>query len=334
MEYTKKQHYVPQFYLKRFCLIEDKLNIQFKNENKILKNQLVRNIACENDYFDISVDESISPLLEEVLKEIDFENKNVKDYVHTNNMEKFFSELESFMGNIFLEFEEYILNEQNINTVIPFYRFFQTKKYIISYILIQYMRSPMYRDLYKKFYNGLCEICNNYAMKSNWINQNEKNFDISIQSKDDAKVHHIKQIGGLKNYDAMMKCICGMTCDILINRTDEPFITSDSPVCALKKVDNKHYVYSFFKSGECNMIIFPFSKQICMIFKISFLSENDWYIKYSNDINEIKKINTIISKCSKNQIYTSLDQLNILENLDISFIEIEVQIGKELYKIK
>ena len=41
-------------------------------------------------------------------------------------MEKFFSELESVMGNIFSKFKEYILNEKNINTVIPFSQFFET----------------------------------------------------------------------------------------------------------------------------------------------------------------------------------------------------------------
>ena len=52
MNYTKKQHYVPQFYLKYFCINEDKINVYLKKENKILKNQLIRNVACENDYFD------------------------------------------------------------------------------------------------------------------------------------------------------------------------------------------------------------------------------------------------------------------------------------------
>lgn len=41
MNYTKKQHYVPQFYLKYFCINEDKINVYLKKENKILKNQLL-----------------------------------------------------------------------------------------------------------------------------------------------------------------------------------------------------------------------------------------------------------------------------------------------------
>lgn len=166
MNYTKKQHYVPQFYLKYFCINEDKINVYLKKENKILKNQLIRNVACENDYFDISLDKPTSPLLEEVIKGIDFKNKKFEDYVHTNNMEKFFSELESVMGNIFSKFKEYILNEKNLNTVIPFSQFFEIRKYIILYILIQYMRSPLYKNMYIKIYNAVNEICGNNGIKN------------------------------------------------------------------------------------------------------------------------------------------------------------------------
>lgn len=334
MYYTKKQHYVPQFYLKYFCLTEDKLNIQFKNEDKIIKNQLVRNIACENDYFDISIDAPISSFLKEFLKEIDLENKTIKDYVHTNSMEKFFSELESIMGNIFSKFEKYVLNEKNIDTEFKYDDSFHIQKWIILFILIQYMRSPMYRDLYEKYYNGLCEICKNYAIKRNWINPNEKDYDNIIRNKDEAKVYHIRQIGELKNYDAMMNCICSMTCDILINKTEESFITSDSPVCALKRINDTHYVYSFFKKGECNMIIFPLSKQICLVFGTSPILFNNWYIKSCNDINKVKTINTLIFQSCKNQVYTTINKLQPLENIKLSFIELMVNIEEESFCIK
>ncbi|QUN13130.1 DUF4238 domain-containing protein [Clostridium sp. C1] len=322
MNYTKKQHYVPQFYLKYFCINEDKINVYLKKENKILKNQLIRNVACENDYFDISLDKPTSPLLEEVIKGIDFKNKKFEDYVHTNNMEKFFSELESVMGNIFSKFKEYILNEKNINTVIPFSQFFEIRKYIILYILIQYMRSPLYKNMYIKIYNAVNEICGNNGMK----NFNNKKIDIGIHDNDDAKVHHIRQIGELDNYNAKMMCIGEMTCDVLVNKTEESFITSDSPICTLKKVDDSHYKYSIFKKGDCNMIIFPLSTEICLVFRTSPLLSNDWYIKSCSDVKKVKKINTLIYQSCQNQVYTYVDELNLLKNVELVFSKVTVNV--------
>lgn len=130
----------------------------------------------------------------------------------------------------------------------------------------------------------------------------------------------------------MIDCIGVMTCDIIFNKTDEPFITSDSPVCVLKKVDG-HYTQIRFKRGESNIIIFPYSKDICFKFYISPLIGNDWFVKECKDIENIKVINTLIYKCCKDQVYTSQNKLNLTDNIQFSIVKYDINIEDIVNKI-
>lgn len=332
MNYTKKQHYVPQFYLKRFCQSKDKINVYLKDKDKFLRDKLIRNIAYENDYLDINLEklkdnslENDLANLKELMKHIDFKEKDISDYAETNNIENFYSELESLMGVILHDFDGFVLNEKREYIKFPMTgNYIRIKICIILFIIIQYVRQPMYRDRYVSIYNKLFDDFVDYGIKEKIIKK-DNTFLTNIKNKEIAKGHHISRIGKLDNYNAMIECIGSMSCDIIINETETPFVTSDSPVCALKKYTDNEYVDSIFKISECNLIIFPLSNQVCLVFEFRFL-DNDWYMKHCKDLNKIKEINTIIFECSKEQVYMSSDKLDLVEFIKVKPIELVVDI--------
>lgn len=330
--YTKKQHYVPQFYLKRFCICKDKINVYMKDIGKVLPNNLTRNIAYENDYLDINLEKLKDNLLEndlinlkELMKHLDFKGKDISNYVETNSIENFYADLESLMGEKLRDFDSFVLNKKRNYIQFPMIgNYSKIKICIILFIIIQYVRQPLYREKYVSIYNKLSDDLVEYGIKEKMINT-DINFSTNITNKEIAKGHHISRIGKLDNYYAMIDCICRMSCDIIINETEIPFVTSDSPVCALKKIAKNEFVYSFFKIGECNLIVFPLSNQVCLVFRFKFL-DNNWYMKKCNDIDIIKEINTIIYECSRNQVYMSSDKLDLVRFIKVVSIEPKVNI--------
>ena len=52
---TKKEHYVPQVYLRRFCSSPDKINVYDKINNEIRTNQPLINVASERYFYDVDL---------------------------------------------------------------------------------------------------------------------------------------------------------------------------------------------------------------------------------------------------------------------------------------
>ena len=50
---TKKEHYVPQVYLRRFCVSAEKIDVYDKVKNEIRLNQPLLNVASERYFYDV-----------------------------------------------------------------------------------------------------------------------------------------------------------------------------------------------------------------------------------------------------------------------------------------
>lgn len=227
------------------------------------------------------------------------------------------------MGSKFNNFIGYVKNDNRNDMIIPFnaYSLNDIIKPFILFISIQYIRQPVFRANLTETFNALVDLYINYAKQYEFYNSNLDEAKLYINDKEIEKAYHISMVGNSHIYDSIIQCIAKMSCEIIINKTSVPFITSDAPVCPMKKINDK-YISSLFKQEECNMVKFPVTKEICLLFYSSpCIVSNNWYIKWNTDAKQITQINTIISKFAQYQIYTCSEELTWSNNVDFQKIK-------------
>ncbi len=105
MSKVKKEHYVPQNYLRRFSNSSDRITVYDITKNEYRKNQSIRNIACIKYYYDFN-DEEIAVLK----KDNDFIQEQFIEKMFANDIESNFKAVIDILVNtIDSKYEEYTL---------------------------------------------------------------------------------------------------------------------------------------------------------------------------------------------------------------------------------
>lgn len=128
---TKQEHYIPQFYLKRFGN-GNRIDVYDLSRELLRENQSIKNFACVNHFYDLNYTE-LEPYLEELFTI--FPNTRGKSIFADNQfIEKYLSRLETEIAEIFRDLEhdpEKIKNENYQSKIIIFLHdlAFRTEKY-------------------------------------------------------------------------------------------------------------------------------------------------------------------------------------------------------------
>lgn len=285
---TKKQHYVPRFYLNKFS--SD--NSSNSNKNKILvydktmkKSYLsnVYDIACENRFYDLENEE--------------IDNKQV--------FEDAFSKLE-------LDFSKQINkllylcenNKNNPNALI----IRGNERYAMSYqMAMQLIRTKKYRNILNGLHTDITAKCIEFIKRVKGINE-----DISFTINE--KSLHLEALLDENLVYALTNFLYDSYWILTYNNTKIPFITSDNPICRIPRISSSDYcegTTSFFSLDlEIN---FPITPQIC----IRILGEENPHLiklkKYKNKLMVISN-EEVINQINIFQYIMSNERIFLMNN--------------------
>lgn len=232
---VKNQHYIPEFYLKRFGKNE-KIDVYDIKNKKFILNTNVSNFACRRFFYDTEPDNIRETL--SFYKEIGFiTEKELEEKIKEPQfIEKALSRLESKMSIDFNEFEKnngLINNDDFLRTLFIF-------------IHTLSIRTANYR---KSQENILEQI-------SNWKTLNTEDYQLNIEHKEIAKQNQLNSILSLPILYEKALCFFDKY-DIFvgINNTDVDFIISDN------------LLFGFYLGF--NDICFPVNPKLAIIIQVA-----------------------------------------------------------------
>lgn len=282
----KKQHYVPQVYLRQFK-IDDKNVFAFVKANKHLCPQRISDICQYSNFY----------------KTLTYNNPDyIEDILFANDVEPKFKKV----LDIFNDITKNII-DKNINM----YDFTQEQRLEISrQIVFQYMRTPFYRKV----------IVNN---QQNEIVQEISNFCASIGIiveeiglvKDEAAIHSVP-LTDFEIVNELSEEIANEKWDILFSIVD--FFTSDNPLIIIP-IENMP-VSDSVELKYFDKIIFPISPNILLRIKRSEKEENDNTVVIEKISSaKLKEINSLIFKNGKKYVFSKnmFNKLNINEIVEL-----------------
>lgn len=223
----KLQHYVPQFYLKKFATNNDdpkSLYCYDKGRNKTFKSS-IRQIAAENYFYD--------------------EAKNPK-----SDVEEKLASLEQGFSTAYNK-----LIEKKSSSLLSI----SERETVASFIAMQKVRSPEFRKLLDDVAKELGELRSRGELPTELIHL-INDFD----GKDFFKSRHrrllLNEEGIIKN---MSSCLLQLRWIVRINKTQIPFWTSDNPVIFENPLDpEKHFVPNPSVLGI--IVFFPLTPSIAL----------------------------------------------------------------------
>lgn len=264
---TKRQHYVPQCYLKEFSI--DKINIgAFVKSNYLLKSQIIRNV-CKIDHF-------------YTLKA----KKEVKQKMFIESL--FAKEIETRLSKV-LKF----LNQ--VNVIEQLYIESSYKPILAEQIVYQILRMPTYRE--KKVINDYLEI--ERELQILLRNSCIKDLEICL-THDDAEIHASEILNNSKIKDCIDDIVTGK---YTILWTNEEIFTSDDPIIIIPftniPVSTNDYL-EFFQT-----IYYPIGPN--RLLKVEHCKEEDNYKDIYIELissNELLKVNKLIFKKANQYVFS------------------------------
>lgn len=243
---VKRQHYVPNFYLKNFS--DDKENILAKNINN--KNEIkikTKNIAINKYFYDIEKADNLQ---------------------QRQAIEKGLSLLENKASVVINR----IINLCSIKRNLFFSLITSSdERYLLAeYIALQMLRTPKYREWINKFNYKLHK--KRLKLLVNYINH-KKNTNIDYNDIDiivDEKIGHLDVLIDVKYISFIAEVIYSSNWIFFYNDTNIPFLTSDNPAIRIPSIGKETEL--IFGNGEIK------SKHELKF--NSFLETDDWYIHF------------------------------------------------------
>lgn len=214
---TKYQHYVPQFYLKKFTNANNNLEILNCELLKIVSSRSPKNICGEDFFYSINNrEDEISQLLETEFKKIESDISKVYDKIISK-----------------------LLNLENITT--------EDRFVISTFMSVQYLRGPYMRkqihkmgeyflkEMIKRLYGSenAYKVLSNYEKETGKImTKEEKEEVIKFAREGDYRLDmgnssHLQIIGEMEKFRDLLFHKYWL---VYISKSNRKFITSDNPV--------------------------------------------------------------------------------------------------------
>lgn len=312
---TKKEHYVPQCYLRNFAIdgnpekinVFDKIKIQVRVDQNILDN------AQERYFYDIDIDKILAEATEDNKRKILEQLGTDYEILHNDKeqyIEKFFGEeiegkysklLNRIISKACSATPWYISNcycmseEQKIE-----FSFYLTMQYLRtrkSRNMLEEGYTKMYESLFRKIFNQQC------GNEEDKIKPGDVEFSTG---KEAMKLLHAETIFDAEHILEMSAAFLNHIWVIYINNTGIPFWTSDSPI-ALNNIPSGYMANKGISSKGIEIYL-PLSGKVCLamydpemygaIFSLKTALNDRFYLQASRDI--VDRCNDIqLKECNR-----------------------------------
>ena len=278
---TKKEHYVPRCYLKNFASHDKRIDLFDKWKVEVRKNQVIMNIAMENNFYDLDILGLLNGL---ETSEVEKAKPDLMKIVGTDCWE----DVEKILANDkYLENEHFSpleavykpLLESLINKSHNGHSWVMRncssmseseKVSLALFVAIQITRTKRFRDTLGDMIAGAAQML---AYKSQMHEEDalpKEAFEVKA-NPEFVKLHHSALMLSPEISIKMANTLLNHIWVMHVNKTDIPFYTSDDPVVKIPHKNDKFRTYSGFAS-EAIEIAFPISPSLllCMYDKKTY----------------------------------------------------------------
>ncbi len=337
MSNAKKEHYVPQCYLRHFASTDERINVFDKQKMEVRINQDILNIAMQNRFYDLNLlkmykkaepheQAKIKAELSELLNSDDIET-TLKDIDSQQYIEKEFlsKDVESIYSNILNKIIKKGYNRS------PWYiencfALSENEKEILSlFISIQIIRTKSFRDTIGSMIEQFVETM---AYKSQMHDDDalqKEDFKV-IADKEYVKLLHIGMVLDAEMALKFAEVLINHIWVMYVNNTNIPFYTSDNPV-----VNVPHKNDAFLSYGGLNSegieILFPISPNLLLGMyhsKTYHSNINDRRYMAVNDTKWVEYFNRAQVVNSQRCIFSNSDNFDLAEKICRENPEIQI----------
>lgn len=283
---TKKEHYVPRCYLVNFEGKDNRIKVYDKAIMKV-RSQLKGEIAAENYFYDIDFDkiiENIDSNKDQAMKNdirqitgIDSWETIKNTVLNPKYIEKeFLCKLEGIYGPLLKQVIEksYNGNEWVIKNCSPFS---ENEKTLLSFFLaIQSVRTRAYRDTIKQTFEKMYETLA-YKQQMKEVDAIPKEYFKVNANEDFIKLEHCGMLLDEEIAIHFAETLMNHIWVMYVNKTDQPFYTSDNPISTIPHKHDKYISYGGFASDGVE-VVFPLSPNLLIA-----MYEKKWHSKSYKD---------------------------------------------------
>jgi len=309
MSKVKKQHYVPQFYLKRFTYDGERLFVF----DKIAQKQRVANvkdIAHENYFYDIPIDS--------LHEEVEVNNFDVQV------VEKALGGIEGKYSQTIKEVLENLEPTNGLKRLLNFLKFRggriitkKQKRELSFFITIQFLRTKESRDATAEMSKKFTEVIFNAFTENNFP---EIPADLHPQveiDKNDTKLFHLQNLFNPEYVNSITKVLNNHIWILGINKSKQSLYTSDHPVVKNGSIKSPFRSFEGLGSKGIEIAIPLTPNHILLIYEKTFFNELKNLDRKIIDLNEDNVIyyNSLQVLQSYRQIYCSANDFNLVKDM-------------------
>lgn len=306
---TKKQHYVPQSYLKAWAIPGSyQVHVYDKKLNKKRINN-INDIASENYFYDVNPNEIFS---EEVLSAMREEGLSWDSNELSQGIEHAFAnEVEGKFANLLKE----LISKANSATpwiVHNCYFISEDKKgELAAYLAIQYVRTKQVRTHIIESAN-----CLGQALKD--MGASEETMAKHVISNEASKNIHTQMIMDFEHLSEIAISFLNLTWILCLNKTKQKLYTSDSPIGTHAHINHPFMSMSGLRSKGVE-VFFPISPDcILVMFDGEYHSQNAHlerkYVLLDSEAY-IDYYNSLCALHSERCIFSSDGNMTLLEKM-------------------
>lgn len=304
---TKKQHYVPQFYLNAWGIQGTHQIYVYDKKSEAKRKNNIQDVATERFFYDISPNDIFSDGYIETLHQngILWDEKDVPQIIEnalSKEIEKPFSDLIKEVLDKTLE-----LTPWHINNC---YFISQEKKADFSaYLALQHVRGKCVRSGIQDSSDCLTQVMEDMGFPDYGIAE-------YAVSKDEAKKIHLQMLLDPQHLSKVTGCFYNLTWMLGINKTDKKFFTSDNPIGTRGYIKNP--ILSMNGIGSKGVeVFFPLSPEIILImvdgsYHTQWIPFERKYIEIHDSAN-VDYYNSILATQAGRFVFSADGHMDLLE---------------------
>ena len=310
MPKKKKEHYVPQCYLEKWC-IPGSLQVNvFDKEKDETRTNHIEDVASENYFYDLNLEGVFSA---EEIKFYDLEGLDLSKIDDEQYIENFFAN--NIEGIFKKALEQIIFRVREMNTWELKNCFFIKPEQVFSFsvlLALQYIRVKSVRNSIEEFADLLEQALRDKNASQELIDKYTKT------SKNQLKYIHGKMIFDNEAILHFARTFSDHIWLLLKNKTTQPFFTSDNPIGTTEHVHNPYMAMSGV-SSEGVEVYFPLSPDLMLV-----MFEKKHHRKMLTksyhivEIDEPEIIDDYNSRCVMNSsrcVFSQTDDYSIIEKM-------------------
>lgn len=304
---TKKQHYVPQCYLRAWAIPGKHQIYVFDKNSEMQRINNIQDVASERFFYDVNPDAIFSErFIESFRQEINIEsiedNTQFLERALSEEIEKPFSDLlKDIIEKASKATPWYISN--------CYFTSMEKKLELSFYLALQFLRTKNIRNSIQNSVDCLTQVMKDMGVSNTVIDK----YNIS---KKDVKDTHIKMILDAKSMAEIMNCFYQLTWVLGVNKTNNKLFTSDSPIATQGHIKDSLLATNGLASKGVE-VFFPISPDVILImvdgsYHTHCLPYERKYIEIDND-DFVNYYNSILAMQADRFIFSSDNNMALLD---------------------